>query len=136
MRGRPRSKGLERFRPEHPLEVGPLPPHPEGLEWTAAAERQWAALQQAEARQLWTEDDRSALEALLHVVDAMAREGFKAAHAGERRRLLEQLGLTPTGRIRLGLEAAHEEEPLAELSDELARRRWELEQRLAGGGER
>jgi hypothetical protein len=76
-----------------------MPDRDDGGEWTAEAVRTWREWWSSPVRGAWIECDEVALRRALRLVDdtARGRRGLDGALLA----LLDRLGLTPAGRLRL-----------------------------------
>jgi hypothetical protein len=81
------------------VDVPALPEREDGSEWTAEAVRAWAEWWRSPMATAWIEADAVALRRALRLVDdaARGRRGTDSALVA----LLDRLGLTPAGRLRL-----------------------------------
>jgi hypothetical protein len=96
---RPDRHRWRRLAPASAPDVPPMPDRHDGAEWSAEAVRAWREWWSSPMAGVWLEADQVALRRALRLVDdaTRGRRGLDGALLA----LLDRLGLTPAGRLRL-----------------------------------
>ncbi len=111
-----------------------IPPHPQGKEWSAYAQRYWDEVWASEAVQYWRRSDLILLERCLLMVQQIAEGEATTATLSELRRTEESLFLSPGSRQRSRIGVQAEGSAPKSEEDELRQKRRERLKKVAEGG--